>query len=221
MNEIYIIDGKKFRVGLINKDDFLQKNPTAELFVEEEVMGPEVEGKPEVAVEEVAPAVTGDTESQLEDGSSESPESKYKTPLTRDQKVALQNNNFMKQMLKEKNQTQERLKELITERENLKATETKETIEPMQQGFVDSITNVTADNSKVAIATNYFNLGQGIGDQDGVLKPKVVRPQRFKKLPDGRDSGTPEYVNSYETDLKNSLGAVSYTHLTLPTNREV
>ena len=41
MNEIYIIDGKKFRVGLINKDDFLQKNPTAKLFVEEEITEPE------------------------------------------------------------------------------------------------------------------------------------------------------------------------------------
>ncbi len=46
MNEIYIVDGKKYRVGLINKDDFLAKNPTAELFVEEEKeFGPQNEGK--------------------------------------------------------------------------------------------------------------------------------------------------------------------------------
>ena len=73
MNEIYIIDGKKFRVGLINRDDFLAKNPTAQLFVEEEkTVGPQEEGKPEVAVEEVAPAVTKDTALQLENGSLES-----------------------------------------------------------------------------------------------------------------------------------------------------
>jgi hypothetical protein len=122
MNEIYIIDGKKFRVGLINKDDFLQKNPTAELFVEEETMGPEenpnVEGKPEVAATPVATAVTEDTASQSGVGSLDLQESKYKTPLTLEEKKSLQNNKFSKQMSKENNFTKERLLELQNPQDN-------------------------------------------------------------------------------------------------------
>ena len=35
-----------------------------------------------------------------------------------------------------------------------------------------------------------------------------------------REHGTPTYVYS-KTDIENAYTAVSYTHLTLPTNREV
>ena len=74
MNEIYIVDGKKYRVGLVNKDSFLSKNPTAELFVEEEkTFGPQDEGK--TSTTETGTTVdankVSDTESQSEDGSSE------------------------------------------------------------------------------------------------------------------------------------------------------
>ena len=49
------------------------------------------------------------TESPSEDGSLELEETKYKTPLTRDEKISLQNNKFAKQMSKEDNFTKERL----------------------------------------------------------------------------------------------------------------
>jgi hypothetical protein len=58
------------------------------------------------------------TESLSEDGSLELEETKYKTPLTRDEKISLQNNKFSKQMSKEDNFTKERLEEL--EKESLK-----------------------------------------------------------------------------------------------------
>ena len=75
MNEIYIVDGKKYRVGLINKDSFLEKNPTAELFVEEEkTFGPQDEGKTSTTETDTTVDATkvSDTESQSEDGSLES-----------------------------------------------------------------------------------------------------------------------------------------------------
>ena len=58
------------------------------------------------------------TESPSEDGSLELEETKYKTPLTLEEKKSLQNNQFSKQMSKEDNFTKERLEEL--EEESLK-----------------------------------------------------------------------------------------------------
>ena len=58
------------------------------------------------------------TESPSEDGSLELKETKYKTPLTRDEKISLQNNKFSKQMSKEDNFTKERLEELQGEDED-------------------------------------------------------------------------------------------------------
>ena len=58
------------------------------------------------------------TESTSEDGSLELEETKYKTPLTLEEKKSLQNNQFSKQMSKEDNFTKERLEEL--EEESLK-----------------------------------------------------------------------------------------------------
>jgi len=75
MNEIYIVDGKKYRVGLINKDDFLAKNPKAELFVEEEKeFGPQKEGKTSTTELDTTVDATevSDTGSPSVDGSSES-----------------------------------------------------------------------------------------------------------------------------------------------------
>ena len=78
MNDLYIDEnGKKHRVGLPNVEAFLVKHPTAKLFVEEEIMGPEenpnVEGKPEVTATPVASAVTEDTASQSGVGSLDLP----------------------------------------------------------------------------------------------------------------------------------------------------
>ena len=58
------------------------------------------------------------TESPSEDGSLGLEETKYKTPLTLEEKKSLQNNQFSKQMSKEDNFTKERLEEL--EEESLK-----------------------------------------------------------------------------------------------------
>ena len=58
------------------------------------------------------------TESPSENGSLELEETKYKTPLTLEEKKSLQNNQFSKQMSKEDNFTKERLEEL--EEESLK-----------------------------------------------------------------------------------------------------
>ena len=123
MNDLYIDEnGKKHRVGLPNVEAFLVEHPTAKLFVEEETMGPEenpnVEGKPEVAATPVASAVTEDTASQSGVGSLELQESKYKTPLTLEEKKSLQNNKFSKQMSKENNFTKERLLELQNPQDN-------------------------------------------------------------------------------------------------------
>ena len=60
-----------------------------------------------------------DTESPSEDGSLELEETKYKTPLTLEEKKALQNNQFSKQMSKEDNFTKERLEELTKEKEDI------------------------------------------------------------------------------------------------------
>ena len=68
--------------------------------------------KPEVVAEKDVPAATEGMASQLENGSLELPKTKYNTPLTRDERVALQNNKFMRQMSKENNITKERLDEL-------------------------------------------------------------------------------------------------------------
>ena len=55
------------------------------------------------------------TESPSENGSLELEETKYKTPLTLEEKKSLQNNQFSKQMSKEDNFTKERLEELEEE----------------------------------------------------------------------------------------------------------
>lgn len=73
MNEIYTVGDKKYRVGLINKDDFLAKNPTAKLFVEEEKpFGPQPEGKTSTTELDTTVDATevSDTESLSADGSS-------------------------------------------------------------------------------------------------------------------------------------------------------
>ena len=61
--------------------------------------------------------VSETTESPSEDGSLELEETKYKTPLTLEEKKSLQNNQFSKQMSKEDNFTKERLEELQSEDE--------------------------------------------------------------------------------------------------------
>ena len=116
---MYIFNGKKLTEEQAKKfaeetgrdlQTFLKANPDIQ---EDPDFGPQDElGKPEVAVEEVVPAVTEDTALQSEDGSLELLKNKYKTPLTRDEKISLQNNKFSKQMSKEDNFTKERLEEL-------------------------------------------------------------------------------------------------------------
>ena len=76
---MYIFNGKKLTEDQAKKfaeetgrdlQTFLEANPDIQ---EDPDFVPQDElGKPEVAVEKVAPAVTGDTASQLENGSSES-----------------------------------------------------------------------------------------------------------------------------------------------------
>ena len=84
---------------------------------------PEVKGKKQPTTQEDAEIVdvTGasleNTESPSEDGSLELEETKYITPLTREEKISLQNNQFAKQMAKENNFTKERLQELTKEKE--------------------------------------------------------------------------------------------------------
>ena len=225
MNDLYIDEnGKKHRVGLPNVEAFLVKHPTAKLFVEKEIMGPEenpnVEGKPEVAATTVANAVTGDMASQSENGSSgltayKDLTDEQKKQLNKQKKVDL--GNSPEEIAKRRKISRAEQADILSTDIELDevvlvaGNEVEETIDPTAKGFVDSIKNVTKDNSKEAIATNYFNLEQGIGKMDGVLEPNIgKRPQRFKKLPDGRDSGTAEYINSYDTDLKNALGEEKY-----------
>lgn len=79
---------------------------------------PEIKGKKQPTTQEDAEIVdvTGasqkDTELLSEDGSLESKDNKYITPLTGEEKISLQNNQFAKQMAKENNFTKERLIEL-------------------------------------------------------------------------------------------------------------
>ena len=76
------------------------------------------EGKTSTTEEDTTVDVTEVSEvmeSPSEDGSLGLEETKYKTPLTREEKIALQNNRFVKQMSKEDNFTKERLKELQDE----------------------------------------------------------------------------------------------------------
>ena len=76
------------------------------------------EGKTSTTEEDTTVDVTEVSEvmeSSSEDGSLGLEETKYKTPLTREEKIALQNNRFVKQMSKEDNFTKERLKELQDE----------------------------------------------------------------------------------------------------------
>jgi len=142
---MYIFNGKKLTEEQAKKfaeetgrdlQTFLEANPDIQ---EDPDFGPQDKlGKPEVAVEEVVPAVTEDTALQSEDGSLELPKNKYKTPLTRDEKISLQNNKFAKQMSKEDNFTKERLEELTREQsKGIKLDELEESIETFENNLID------------------------------------------------------------------------------------
>ena len=79
---------------------------------------PEIKGKKQPTTQEdaeivdVTEASQKNTDSPSEDGSLGLEETKYKTPLTLEEKKSLQNNKFAKQMSKEDNFTKERLIEL-------------------------------------------------------------------------------------------------------------
>ena len=216
MNEIYIINGKKYDVSPDRKEEFLTQFPGAEIFTQEAGKTSTTEKDTTVDAIEVSES----TESPLEPGSSgltayKDLTDEQKKQLNKQKKVDL--GNSPEEIAKRRKISRAEQADILSTDIELDevvlvaGNEVEETIDPTAKGFIDSIKNVTKDNSKTAIATNYFNLKQGIGKMEGILEPNIgKRPQRFKKLPDGRDSGTPEYVNSYDTDLKNALGEEKY-----------
>ena len=109
---IYKVGDKKYDVPQEELEGFLAEFPQAEEFIE----GKTTPTDQDTSVD--ATEVSEVTESPSEDGSLELEETKYKTPLTLEEKKSLQNNQFSKQMSKEDNFTKERLEEL--EEESLK-----------------------------------------------------------------------------------------------------
>ena len=109
---IYKVGDKKYDVPQEELEGFLAEFPQAEEFIE----GKTTPTDQDMSVD--ATEVSEVTESTSEDGSLELEETKYKTPLTLEEKKSLQNNQFSKQMSKEDNFTKERLEEL--EEESLK-----------------------------------------------------------------------------------------------------
>ena len=109
---IYKVGDKKYDVPQEELEGFLAEFPQAEEFIEGKTTPTDQDMS--VDVTEVSEV----TESPSEDGSLELEETKYKTPLTLEEKKSLQNNQFSKQMSKEDNFTKERLEEL--EEESLK-----------------------------------------------------------------------------------------------------
>ena len=105
----------------VEVDVFLTNNPDIQI-QEAVVETTEPEGKtPTTEMDTTVDAtkVSEITESLSEDGSLELEETKYKTPLTLEEKKSLQNNQFSKQMSKEDNFTKERLEELTKEKEDI------------------------------------------------------------------------------------------------------
>ena len=109
---IYKVGDKKYDIPQEELESFLIEFPQAEEFIEGKTTPTDQDMS--VDVTEVSEV----TESPSEDGSLELEETKYKTPLTLEEKKSLQNNQFSKQMSKEDNFTKERLEEL--EEESLK-----------------------------------------------------------------------------------------------------
>ena len=107
---IYKVGDKKYDVPQEELEGFLAEFPQAEEFIEGKITPTDQDMS--VDATEVS-----DTESPSEDGSLELEETKYKTPLTLEEKKSLQNNQFSKQMAKEDNFTKERLEELQSEDE--------------------------------------------------------------------------------------------------------
>ena len=110
---IYKVGDKKYDVPQEELEGFLAEFPQAEEFIEGKTTPTDQDMS--VDVTEVSEV----TESPSEDGSLELEETKYKTPLTLEEKKSLQNNQFSKQMSKEDNFTKERLEELTKEKEDI------------------------------------------------------------------------------------------------------
>ena len=108
---IYKVGDRKYDIPQEELEGFLAEFPQAEEFIE----GKTTPTDQDMSVD--ATEVSEVTESTSEDGSLELEETKYKTPLTLEEKKSLQNNQFSKQMSKEDNFTKERLEELQSEDE--------------------------------------------------------------------------------------------------------
>ena len=106
---IYKVGDKKYDVPQEELEGFLAEFPQAEEFIEGKTTPTDQDMSVDVT------EVSGVTESPSENGSLELEETKYKTPLTLEEKKSLQNNQFSKQMSKEDNFTKERLEELEEE----------------------------------------------------------------------------------------------------------
>ena len=106
----YKVNEKIYNLPEEEVEGFLITFPQAEL-LEEVKEQPTTQKDAEI----VDVTQASNTELPLEDGSLELEETKYKTPLTLEEKKSLQNNKFAKQMSKEDNFTKERLTELEIE----------------------------------------------------------------------------------------------------------
>ena len=127
---MYVYNDKKLTKEQVDKlaaekgvevNVFLTNNPDIQID-EAVVETTESEGKTSTTETDTtvdAIEVSKSTESLSEDGSLELEETKYKTPLTLEEKKSLQNNQFSKQMSKEDNFTKERLEELTKEKEDI------------------------------------------------------------------------------------------------------
>lgn len=161
------------------------------------------------------------TEVQEPDGSSVSveEETKYKTPLTREEKIALQGNKFAKQMEREDNFTQERLLELQGEEQPteeapapipgvpttttpgiIKDAKARPATEVEQEVFTEKISKVNKDTDLEFIKNTTERKVVGTDPQGEVMSVNKVGGLSNTEAKRTQENKITDYANQYLSD---------------------
>ena len=177
----YKVNEKIYNLPEEEVEGFLITFPQAEL-LEEVKEQPTTQKDAEI----VDVTQASNTELPLEDGSLELEETKYKTPLTLEEKKSLQNNKFAKQMSKEDNFTKERLTEL--EIENPEETSIlKSLASRTARGFASAGKGLSQTQDMLMLGLMSFN--NDFTAQEKILAKELLEsgtigsPAGFTKLP--------------------------------------
>ena len=177
----YKVKKKIYNIPEEEVEGFLITFPQAEL-LEEVKEQPTTQKDAEI----VDVTQASNTELPLVDGSLELKETKYKTPLTLEEKKSLQNNKFAKQMSKEDNFTKERLAEL--EIENPEETSIlKSLASRTARGFASAGKGLSQSQDMLMLGLMSFN--NDFTAQEKILAKELLEsgnigsPAGFTKLP--------------------------------------